>query len=162
MLKQKYKAITLLETSVYLALFALLFASMMQFYFTIGDANRGSEARLQNQRLTLFLSEHMDDTLENSDSFDPSNSSFDNDNSVLRFTFGSEYKEYYIQNGSLYLTDGTDTFLLTPPDTEVAIFHADVSRDEEQQLFAIDIDITIQDTDVPNSSEQIDLFYISQ
>ncbi len=156
----KYNGITMMESVIYLGMFAMLFLTLMQFYFNIGQANQRSSATLNIQRFEIFLTEHLEDTMRNSDSFDSANSTTDVDLSTVRVAYGAGYKEYYVNDGTLYITDGTNTYAITSPNIDVKKFRADVVQDADTTMYRIDFTIEMSDRNITTLSLEHELFYI--
>lgn len=155
-----YKAITLMESTIYLGMFALLFVTMMQFFFTIGSANQRSSGTVNLQRFKIFLTQHLEDTIRNSDGFDETNSTTEQDISTLRFFYGAGYKEYYVSNGTLYITNGTNAYPVTSPSVNVSKFRADVIQDSGGKMYRMDLIFELQDRKVITVKTDHELFYI--
>ncbi len=158
---KKYNGITMMESIIYLGMFALLFLTLMQFYFSIGSSNQRASATLKIQRGEIFLSQHLEDTIRKSDSYNSTNSITGVDLSTLRFNYGVGYKEYYVDDGILYIDDGTNSYQISPPDIEIVVFRADVIQDSELSVYRIDLTIEMRDPDIPNLIMSKDLFYIT-
>lgn len=157
---RKYSGITMMESVIYLGMFALLFLTLMQFYFSIGNSNQRASATLKIQRSEIFLSQHIEDIIRKSDSYNSINSITGVDLSTIRFNYGAGYKEYYVDEGILYLDDGTNIYQISPSDLEIAKFRADVIQDSELSIYRIDLTIEIRDPDIPTHVKTKDLFFI--
>lgn len=60
----RYKAISLIESLVYLALFAIFFLSVIQFMMSMGSANRSAREKQQLETATMFVHNHLREQLE--------------------------------------------------------------------------------------------------
>lgn len=158
---RKYKGITLIESTVYLGIFAMLFLAMMQFYFTIGTSNQRSSAQTTLQKNKIFLSEHTELTIRDSDGLDVANSIIETDSSSVRFHQGDSYVEYYVIDGVLYLDDGNVATRLTPPTVEVERFRADLTQDSDNTLYYLQLQIDLRDKNIDTIQQEIELFYIT-
>ena len=159
--RKRYSGILLIESVVYLGLFALLFLALIQFYFTIGSSNQRSTANLLLQRTRIFLAEHTEETIRDSLSFDILSSKLDDDSGILRFETTTGYKEYYLENGVLKITDGVDIFPLTPPNTLVTRFRGEVAEDSGSNMYYLEIYIDLQNQDLTTVTQDLNFFYIT-
>lgn len=60
----KYKAISLIESLVYLAIFAIFFLSVIQFLMSMSDANLSAREKQQLETAAMFVNNHLTAQLE--------------------------------------------------------------------------------------------------
>jgi hypothetical protein len=102
---KKLKAITLVETLVYLALFGIFFITVMQFLFFLQEFESNAESRLLLNQNSIFLSEHLKETLKDTKSVDLANSQLDQDLGKLRIIKNDNtYVEYSINSNRIEYT----------------------------------------------------------
>lgn len=75
--RKNFKGITLIEVVIYLALFGMFFLVMVQFFFFLGDSNQLSGESMKVDRAIIFLSQHFEDSFQNSEQIVTANTSFD-------------------------------------------------------------------------------------
>lgn len=101
----KIKAITLVETLVYLALFGIFFITVMQFLFFLQGFQSNAESRLLLNQNSIFVSEHIKETLKDAKSIDLANSQLDQDLGKLRIIKNDNtYVEYSINSNRIEYT----------------------------------------------------------
>ncbi len=67
---KRLSGMTLIEVVLYLALFAMFFLVMVQFFFFLGDSNQLSGENLKIDRTMIYLSQHFEDTFKRGVSID--------------------------------------------------------------------------------------------
>lgn len=101
----KIKAITLVETLVYLALFGIFFITVMQFLFFLQGFQSNAESRLLLNQNSIFVSEHIKESLKDAKSIDLANSQLDQDLGKLRIIKNDNtYVEYSINSNRIEYT----------------------------------------------------------
>jgi len=122
--KFNLKAVTLVESIVYLALFGAIFLVIIQFAVTIGSSNDKSIANNELQRSLIFINEHINDTFTESSSVDKDNSVFNSTEGRLRFNTTSGYMEYTIEQGDLIFdNNGVQTNTISNPEYNITNFY---------------------------------------
>jgi hypothetical protein len=106
----KYKGITIIESVVYLGVFAIIFVGMMQFFFMIGRSNQAVEDQVLIEKNILLITQHTNDSFVDGFSIDETSSTFDDDNGVLvinldelglsKITYSIENKKIQFENES--------------------------------------------------------------
>lgn len=109
----KLRAFTLIETILYLALFNVIFFSVITWAIALSQSNRNAEYKNAVEKNAIFVSEHLNDTFKRGLTVDSVNSVFNDTNGKVRATFTSGYFEYARAGNTLRVTDGTLTHDLT-------------------------------------------------
>jgi competence protein ComGC len=107
------KAFTLVETLLYLALFNVVFLSVIGFTIAITQNNRVAEYRNAVDKNTIFVTQHLQDAFSHANAVDAANSVYDTDNGRIRLIQATGYKEYFIENNTLKVTNGLSTYDLS-------------------------------------------------
>jgi competence protein ComGF len=107
------RAFTLIETILYLALFNVIFVAVIGFTIALTQNNRMSEYRNAIDKDAILVSEHLQDTMSSANTIDSINSVYTQDNGKIRVNIVSGYREYYLDNGTLKVTNGTQSYDLT-------------------------------------------------
>ena len=157
---KKYRGITLIESVLYLGLFAITFTTIMQFYFSTGNSNIRSAENFRIQRTRIYLVEHLDTTFEEAVSVDVANSTFDDDDGVVRLNVGAGYVQYQINSdGQIEVTDGTNTDPLTPPSLNVSKFRIDRSTSGTSSLDFLEFSIDVEADNIAGLDTTISVDY---
>jgi type II secretory pathway pseudopilin PulG len=139
-----FRAITLIETILYLALFGLIFTSIFQFVFNIQDGNQQALTLEILEKNRIFLSQHFKDSFTNSLQIDTNQSTFNDDNGVIRLNNGPEYKIYALDNGRLQYSESGTVNYVTPSDTNILSFYLTPLQHVDGTVVAVDINLVIE------------------
>lgn len=102
LVKTKFKALTLVEVVVYLALFGILSLVIVQFFVRIYEYQKDLESKEELYKAMLFTNEHLSQSFEEYESVNGASSVFSSDNGILRLEDGADYLVYSVDN--LHLT----------------------------------------------------------
>lgn len=156
----KKKAITLVETLVYLAIFGVFFAIVIAFMLDVSEANRRSLAQNEIERATLFLFNHMTDTFERASAIDEGSSTFDDPDGVLHLEDGSDDFIYRIDSDRVeFDEDGTENFLTIG---EINVESLEFERVEQMDstLVGARVIATLTSVKFPEVSREIESVFI--
>lgn len=159
-LKQNIKATTLVETILYLGLFAIIFIVIIQFAFTIGDATDRASAQNELQRNLIFINEHLEETIRSSVAVDDTNTTFSDPDGTLRLTRESGYLEYTVNNGVLTLSDGTNTYDLSSPRLNLSQFQIERIDNRDGSIGGVQVTFVIN-SNKKNVSRTIQSNYLT-
>lgn len=121
--KKTYEGLTLVETILYLALFAIIFFTVMQFVLAIGENNRRAMARSRVETSQIFVLEHLQESFAVAESVNDVGSLFDDDSGVLLLNLPSGSRQYSLNNGRIMYESGGVSVPLTAPDVVVSRFY---------------------------------------
>lgn len=121
---KKLKGITLVETLVYLVLFGLIFTSIMQYIFTVGDNNQKADFRKELEKETILINQHINDTFLQGTYIEAANTAFINNNGKIRVVNAiGQTIDYYLNNNRLIVNRNGITSYLTGQDFYVNKFY---------------------------------------
>lgn len=100
--KSKRNGATLVEVLVYLALFAMVFTVFIRLFWFVSESNRRAAYRTELDRNAIFISEHLEYMVDNSEQIDDSLSIFNADEGKLVLMRAGVTREYILANGVLY------------------------------------------------------------
>jgi hypothetical protein len=118
-------AFTLLETILYLALFGMIFTSIVQFGITMAENNRIAEYRNQVSRAATFITTDLLSKFKRGQSITAAQSIFDNDVGKVVLVQPSATYTYTMASGRLTLGNGTVTDYISSPDVTVTQFRVE-------------------------------------
>ncbi len=119
----KNRGVTLVEMLVYLALFGLIFLSIIEFALTISEGNRVAGRRMEIEKTVIFATQHLEDTFGKAVSIDEVNSTFDSAAGKLRLNLDAGYAEYNIASGRLNFDNSGETNFLSSSDYVIDQFY---------------------------------------
>lgn len=135
--KRNNKGYTLVEITLYLALFSVVFGIVINFAMSVNESNRKAEEMNNIQSSLIFLTQHMNETFKVSDEIDEGNSECKNDDGRLRIReragpgHAEEYVEYSLSNGRVIFTNNEGSFYLTDSLIVVEQFYLEEVKEED-------------------------------
>ena len=157
---RKLKGITIAETLIYLALFGIIFISIVEFFITMRDNNRITLEKINLEKTTIYLTNHISDGFKNSLGIDEGNSIFSVDAGKIRILKTGKYVEYSLQNNSLIYSDNGTNLIILDPDYKVTRFFLEKILDDKNVLQGIRLEMTIVSIKNANDSKSIQTSYI--
>lgn len=142
----RYQGMTLLEIVIYLAVFSLVFLSMIGFLFSFEDGIHNAQSRFQATTSEQFLTDHLTNSIRKADSVNLTTTVFENNNGVLQLHFndsaGDYETKYTLVNGTIYYTKvGGDPVAITPNSMNITKLFFIRINDENSKLVGTSIDI---------------------
>lgn len=153
------KGATLIETILYLALFGIIFLTVIEFAFVLGRSNDKAQAENEMHRNTIFLNEHLVENFGQAEAINGNISVFDDSNGVLRLAMEIGYKQYQIADSRLIVTDGTTQTYLTSPAIKVTGFTVRAIMNGLNEYVGISITIDFTDNSA-NAQRSMQSSYI--
>ncbi len=156
-MQKNLKGITLIEILLYLAIFAIFFFGIIQFFFYLEDSNQLSGETLKIDRSIIFLTQHFEDSFNTYTSIDT-----DITDEETRFNDGDgDYvddmlvldpgdKKYYVVDNKLLFSGAN----LTRSDLKIDQFKLERIEDTSNNL--IGVEVTIGITSIANSDVRKD------
>ena len=142
-LKKRFKAITLVESLIYLALFGLIFLAVMQFFITLRGNNQLTLEKANLEKVNTYLNNHFSDSFLNTLYIDETNSIFTNNNGRIRIVKAGGYKEYSLNSGVLTYSDNGIIKTILDPDYKIDKLRFDKILNEDNLLQGIRIELKI-------------------
>lgn len=112
--KKGYKAMTLVEILLYLALFSIIITVMIEFFVFVTNKNLDAKYRIEQSRNLILISETVDYWKSKTNSINFASSLFNSDSGKLVFSTIDSTISISNEGGILYLDDGTKTRLSVP------------------------------------------------
>jgi len=157
---KKLKAITLVESTIYLALFGIMFIAIMQFVITMRDNNRVAIEKVDLERVVIFLTNHISDTTKNATSIDETNSIFAQNDGKLIIIKDENTYEYKLENGSLIYTDNSTPIMILDPDYKVTRFYLEKIYNNQNSLLGTRLELTVESIKTSKNFKAIRTSYI--
>jgi hypothetical protein len=153
--KHKFRAITLMELLIYLALFGVIFVSVLQFTLQVEENNRRSLNHNLLQKYSIYLNQHMAQAVDDTDSVDIAGSTFANSQGVLDLNpFAGGAITYRLTTGQLSINRGSGAVNITPSYLTIDNFTVERIRDSAGGDVGVKITVHMYsnfDSDVDNT-----------
>jgi|GEM_PF-6244738 len=134
--KQPLNAFTLIEVLLYLALFGIIFLTIIRFTLNIEKSYRDANTNLTNTDNSTYLYYHLNATLNKAVAVDEVNSVFDLPNGTLKLNLSNGESATYSKEGNVLKFNGDPLF-------NVDSFSIKAYRDKANVLKGIFIDFTL-------------------
>lgn len=119
-LRRKVAAATLLEMIVYVALFGVIFISVVEFTLTMQEYDQNAVYYNDLERSAVFVNQHIRQTFRQGKLIKPATSVFDNDNGQLVLTSTNNIDiTYKLVNGELMINRSSVDNPITPSSIRV-------------------------------------------
>jgi hypothetical protein len=153
------KGLTIVETLIYMALFSILFTTILGYVIFISQSNANATTRLGLQKQIIFLSEHIASTFKESSSIDILNSTFNSDTGKIRFIEGSSYLEYSITSEKIKVNIGGVNTFLTDSTAKVDIFRVERVNSESGSIIGARVKILLSDKKNASQHSTLETMY---
>jgi hypothetical protein len=159
-MKLKVKATTLIETLIYIGLFGIIFAAILQFTLMISEASQNAEYRNELDRAIILVTEHLSESFDTFDSIDINNSIFNQDFGKIQLVKGANLYTYSVLNNRLkFDRNGTANFL-TNPNVIVQSFKLERILGSDSSVIGVRVHITLQSTKKANLIKTVQTNYL--
>lgn len=152
------RAFTLVETILYLALFNIIFFSVITWAITLTQSNRNAEYRNAVERNAIFVAAHLADTYRQGLSVDENESVFNLELSSVRIQAPEDYFDYSVSGNRLFVERTGGTYILTDRLVEVTSFEV-VPVDHNDVIVGTRIRITLRAEKYPSVTKTIESYY---
>jgi hypothetical protein len=136
------KGMTLIEVVLYLAIFAMFFIVMINFFFFVQDSNQLSGETLKIDRSTILITQHFEDSFKQSDSVGI-NTIPNIDNGTLEL-LGDVDVTYSILDSRLQFDNSESTKPITRSDIQVTKFLLEEILDNSDTVIGVKITVGIR------------------
>lgn len=142
---KNYAAMTILEIVIYMAVFSLVFLSIIGFLFSFEDGIVDAQQRFQVTIYEQFLSDHITNSIRKSDSVNLAQSTLDNDTGVLQIVYDENPTDieakYELINGVVYYNEiGNDPVEITPASMDVSKLRFIRINDDEGNVIGVRVE----------------------
>ena len=155
-MKNRLKGVTLVETMLYIALFAIIMVIVLNFMLSTQEATLRTNRRANIHQTTEFVAQHINYSFEKAISINSTNSTFGNNQGTLELVFTEGNKQYQVLNSRLYF-DGVP---ITPPNMSVITFSLDPIYKDTETITGIRTGVLIHLNDDADISDTINLLSI--
>ena len=152
------EGLTLVEIVLYLALFAIIFFTVMQFVLAVSENNRVAMARSKVERTHIFVLEHLQESFSEAESVNDVGSLFEDDSGVMVLNLESGSLRYSLVNDRIMFERGGVSVPLTAPDVVVSRFYLEEVLNAASSTVGVRITMEIT-TEEEDSTETIETAY---
>ncbi len=139
--KQNKKGFTLIETLLYLALFGVIFFSIMQFFYSASELNLNADANNNIRKNNLFITNHFDTSVEDTISIDLANTDFDIDLGKIRLITNEGFIEYSTNSSQLFVNRNNQINSISDSNIYITrLRFSEVNFETELKGFKVEID----------------------
>ncbi len=161
-IKTTIKALTLVETVIYMALFSFLMMMVMQFVFIVDKANDTGFKKNELERSVVFISQHLKESFNSSNGIDEINTLINDNNGVLTLNHNGSQIKYSIDGQKIMVTRGTNTNYITTGDYVVEQFLLEPVLNTDGSLEGLKVTIKITDKKDEAISRSFSSYYKSR
>lgn len=138
---KKLRGMTLIEVVLYLAIFALFFIVMINFFFFVQDSNQLSGETLKIDRSVILLTQHFEDSFKRTNSVG-SGTVPNVDHGTLEL-IGDVNVEYYWLDSRIYFDNSGSINPITRNDVKVTKFLLEEILDNSDTVIGVEITVEI-------------------
>jgi hypothetical protein len=149
--KIKLKAITAVESVIYLALFGLIFIAVMEFVITVRGNSQVSLEKVNMEKVIIYINNHISDSFVNSTNIDDLNSVYENDNGKIRIIKATGYKEYSLVGDEFSFNNNGNEIEILDPDYNIEKLRFDKILNNSNELKGIRMELSIVSIKNPNN-----------
>ena len=136
--------ITLFEVLLYVALFGLIFVTILQYATTITQFNRTARERTVLGKQILFVDEHIRDTVARSMQIQESQSIFNANMGTIQLDSGVGIFRYLVSDGRLLFFEDSDAESITDPSCRVTRFYLEPVMNDVDELMGFRLQLTVE------------------
>jgi hypothetical protein len=143
-LNKKIQALSLIETTIYLALFSLIFTTIVQFSLSVAESNQNADYRNELERTAIFLDENFSRGFLNSSELLSDNSTFYNDSGKLYLSGSNGTLIYTLSSSFIKLNRNGDINNLNNPMTVISKFYLEKVLAPDLSIAGVRVTINLQ------------------
>lgn len=152
-MKNRLYGMTLVETLIYIGLFAIIIVMVVNFMITtLQSSTRISRNGLLDQNMS-FLANHMEDTFDRALEINSTGSIFENNNSVLNIQLPSGPQSYLLNEGTLFYNGAR----LTPPSVRISRFFVSPVYDGAMNILAVRVQIQSENSSDSSIHDELNI-----
>lgn len=152
------KGVTLMEVLIYLAIFGVLFLTIVQFTLFVQENNSLAQQRNQIEKNVLFIDQNLQDTFYEAN-INEAQSLFEDDDGYILMQKDSEQIRIFLDQGDLKKQTPNGTFDLNYSSLQVTRLYLEKITNTEDEIVGIKINLEIQSTDDDRNTSQLETLY---
>lgn len=152
-MKNNLKGITLIETIIYIGIFALFLPIVMNFMLSTQESTRRNNYNLQLSKSVEFISEHLDYSFEKVKSIKEEDCIFNEDRGVLVLNTTNETVSYTVSNSKIYY----NTTPITPSNMSITQFRIEPIYNHLNIATGVRIFVALQSKHDPSMTTSFNL-----
>lgn len=154
------EGMTLVETVLYVALFAIISLSVLTFTWNITEYNQEAESRTMVQRSLIQVQEHIAEKMEVATAIDELSSVWGVDAGVLAITVSGAGANYQISDGRLTYSAGGSSIPISSSKIVITRFYLEQVLDRTDQVTGVRVTLEVQSSDGKDSDSLITSFLL--
>jgi len=153
--------LSIVEVLVYLALFGLIFYSVVVFMISIKDSNRMALDRTDMEKTALYLMNHMNSSFNIANSITAdANTVYNSDNGKIKLILPTKYAQYSLTGSALHFNDNGTDYNITNPDYTISKFYLEQVFNNDNVLVGVRLTMTIVSAKTPQITKTINTSFI--
>lgn len=162
-MEKKYSAMSLIETLVYIGIFGVMFAVIIQYFIITSDSIRSSQSRVIMQHNSIFLIQALSGSFAGAEGIDDTGSALDNSNSILILEMADgSTRTFWSSDQRVMMTDsitGQD-IALTQRSLDVSSFTLNRIEDSEGVVIGVEMVAVVANENFPDDLEYIEKIFL--
>lgn len=150
---------TLIETIIYLALFGIIFAAIIDFSLSVAESNQYSQYKNEIEHSAIFLDEHFSASFEKIDQIDNDNTIYDITLGKLRIFNLTDSLDYNVNNYRLKVNRNGIVNFLTNPNIIIDKFLVEKVLSPDSSISGVRITFNILSNKKSSISKQFQTYY---
>lgn len=139
-----FKALTLVEVVTYLAIFAFIFISIIEFVISVKQTNDTALDRSNIERALIFVMSHINDSFDQSNTIVVNESVFNSDNGILRLNSPTLILEYTLSNGQVRFRDNGVYYGVSDPEINVDKLYFEQVLNRSDEIVGVRVTIKMR------------------
>ncbi|MFA5623219.1 MAG: hypothetical protein WC981_03250 [Candidatus Dojkabacteria bacterium] len=152
----KLKGVTLVETMLYIGLFAIILIMVLNFMFTTQESTLRTNRKGEIHKVAQFALQHLDDSFDRADGVSLTNTTFGSEQGKLELTFNTESKQYTLTESRLFY----DGVAITPSSVTVNSFYLEPVYQQSPEIVGVRVTFSLTSSADSSITEDINMLYV--
>ncbi len=154
-MRNRLKGVTLIETMIYIALFSIILLIIINFMFSAQESTMRNNRRAELQKTIEFLTQHVTDTFDRTNSVNTENCVFLDNQGVLNITTDM-VNEYKLEDGRILFNN----IPITPKGILVGSFRLEPVNDSFDKTIGVRFSIQLSSREDSPVAQEINLLTV--
>jgi len=159
-LRHNLKAVTLIEIILYLALFGVIFTSILSFASNVDDVNQFTKSNYNFDKQIVFFDQHLKNSFNQTMGIDASGSVFNSDNGMIILNTSTSTITYRLENSRIIVSAAAANDFISQVDVDINKFYIEpITMGSEETIKGVRI---LLEMSKDNAKRSISASYIVQ
>lgn len=161
-MQSRFKAFTLIELVLYLALFSTVILTMVQYFIFVSNKNVDARNRIELSRSVIFLRQHFTQSESEINSFVDGSSTYNSDTGTITFVTNAGNRSYRLLNNNILYNNGSsDIELLASGVTSSKLRFTKITNSANTTI-GVHVYVTMTHINIVNDVETFDFLLLSK